>query len=76
MSTSSVKIGISAVHDGGNIEFISQSELEVNGRTAKCVVTVHVKPGECFQQIASYFAFLYAIPSLLYFILAQTQTMY
>jgi len=41
-----VKISITASHDGGNIEVISHTESEIStaGRTAKCTVTVHVKP--------------------------------
>ena len=47
-SSPTVKISITASHDGGNIELISISEPVVSsgGRTAKCIVTVHVKPGE------------------------------
>jgi len=45
-SSSTVKISITASHDGGNIQLISQSDPEISsgGRTAKCTVTVHVKP--------------------------------
>ncbi|KAL7547810.1 hypothetical protein ACHAWF_011082 [Thalassiosira exigua] len=43
-----VKISITASHDGGNVRLISatEPELSAGGRTAKCTVTVHVKPGE------------------------------
>ena len=40
-----VKVGITASHDGGNIELISQTDPIISGRTAKLTVTVHVKPG-------------------------------
>ena len=46
MTEPRVKVGITASHDGGNIELISQSEPVITGRTAKVTVTVHVKPGE------------------------------
>ena len=43
-----VTVSISDSFDGGNIEVISVSEpvVSAGGRTAKCTVTVHVKPGE------------------------------
>lgn len=39
-----LKVSITASHDGGNIEVISQTKPIISGRTAKVVVTVHVKP--------------------------------
>ena len=43
-----VTVSITDSFDGGNIEVISVSEpvVSAGGRTAKCTVTVHVKPGE------------------------------
>jgi hypothetical protein len=43
-----VKISVTASHDGGNAELISVTEpiISSGGRTAKCTVNVHVKPGE------------------------------
>lgn len=46
MTSPVIKVSITASHDGGNIELISQSEPVISGRTAKVTVTVHVKPGE------------------------------
>jgi len=45
-SSPMVKVSITASHDGGNIEVISQTKPEIysGGRTAKCTVTLHVKP--------------------------------
>ena len=47
-TTPTVKVGITASHDGGNIELISQSEpvISAGGRTAKITVKIHVKPGK------------------------------
>mmetsp|Transcript_25090 Transcript_25090/g.60370 ORF Transcript_25090/g.60370 Transcript_25090/m.60370 type:complete len:525 (-) Transcript_25090:32-1606(-) len=56
-----VKVGITASHDGGNIELISQTDPIISGRTAKLTVTVHVKPDVYtdLEQIAhmQYFSF-------------------
>lgn len=43
-----IKISITASHDGGNADLISVTEpiISSGGRTAKCTVNVHVKPGE------------------------------
>jgi len=67
-----VKISITASHDGGNIEVISQTEPEIStsGRTAKCTVTVHVKPDVytelekiAHMQYFSFRAFVSGLPS-------------
>jgi hypothetical protein len=41
-----VKVGITASHDGGNIEVLSIGEPEISGRTAKVTILVNIKPGE------------------------------
>jgi hypothetical protein len=38
----SVKLSITASHDGGNIQFVSQTEPIISGRTAKCIVKLNV----------------------------------
>ena len=41
-----VKVGITASHDGGNIEVLSIGEPVISGRTAKVAVSVNIKPGQ------------------------------
>ena len=57
----SVKLSITASHDGGNIQLVSQTEPIVSGRTAKCTVRVTVTPDVYtdFESIAhmQYFSF-------------------
>jgi hypothetical protein len=44
-----IKVGITASHDGGNIEVVSIGEPVISGRTAKVTVSVNIKPGEWME---------------------------
>ena len=44
-----IKVGITASHDGGNIEIVSIGEPVISGRTAKVTVSVDIKPGEWME---------------------------
>ncbi|KAL7453608.1 LOW QUALITY PROTEIN: hypothetical protein ACHAWC_005260 [Mediolabrus comicus] len=39
-----VKLSITASHDGGNIQLVSQTEPTISGRSAKCTVKLNVTP--------------------------------
>ena len=39
-----IKLSITASHDGGNIQLVSQTEPIISGRTAKCTVKLNIKP--------------------------------
>ena len=41
-SAPSIKLSITASHDGGNIQLVSQTEPVISGRTAKCTVKLNV----------------------------------
>eukprot|EP00984_Skeletonema_dohrnii_P000370 scaffold123_cov101-Skeletonema_dohrnii-CCMP3373.AAC.4 len=56
-----IKLSITASHDGGNIQLVSQTEPIISGRTAKCTVKLNIKPDVYtdFEKIAhmQYFSF-------------------
>jgi hypothetical protein len=60
-SVAPLKLGITASHDGGNIQLVSHTEPIVSGRTAKCTVKLNVTPDVYteFEKIAhmQYFSF-------------------
>ncbi len=39
-----VNLSITASHDGGNIQLVSQTEPTISGRSAKCTVKLNVTP--------------------------------
>jgi hypothetical protein len=61
MTSVAIKLSITASHDGGNIQLVSQTEPIISGRTAKCTVKLNVKPDVYtdFEKIAhmQYFSF-------------------
>ena len=44
MTSVVIKLSITASHDGGNIQLVSQTEPIISGRTAKCTVKLNIKP--------------------------------